>query len=127
MTASIIQPNQAATVEQVADMAYARAFGNGVVLPGGTVLVTGGQKTAHVFTDTDDALAAELFNPNTKTWMTLAAAAVARNYHSVSLLLPNGIVFSGGGGLCYVGSPESSDAGCNLAVNYAGGQVFTPP
>lgn len=108
-------------------MAYARAFGNGVVLPDGTVLVTGGQKVAHVFTDTDGALAAELFNPNTKTWKTLALAAVARNYHSVSLLLPDGTVFSGGGGLCYVGAPGSSDAACNKVVDHADGQIFTPP
>ncbi|KAI1871919.1 hypothetical protein JX265_005905 [Neoarthrinium moseri] len=124
---TIGEPNQGSTVEKVSDMAYARAFGNGVVLPDGTVLVTGGQKVAHVFTDTDGALAAELFNPTTKTWKTLASAAVARNYHSVSLLLPDGTVFSGGGGLCYVGSKGASDAACNLAVNHADGQIFTPP
>ncbi|KAH6660917.1 kelch domain-containing protein [Truncatella angustata] len=124
---TIGEPNTAATVERVADMAYARAFGNGVVLPDGTILVTGGQKVAHVFTDTDGALAAELFDPATKSWKTLALAAVARNYHSVSLLLPDGTVFSGGGGLCYVGAPGSSDAACNKAVDHADGQIFTPP
>ncbi|KAK6076034.1 galactose oxidase precursor [Seiridium cupressi] len=124
---TIGEPNEGSTVEEVADMAYARAFGNGVVLPDGTVLVTGGQKTAHVFTDTDGALAAELFNPTTKTWKTLGLAAVARNYHSISLLLPDGTVFSGGGGLCYVGAPGSSDAACDKAVDHADGQIFTPP
>jgi galactose oxidase len=124
---TIGDPYTSAAVESVANMAYARAFGNGVVLPDGTILVTGGQKTAHVFTDTDGALAAELFNPTTKTWKTLALAAVARNYHSVSLLLPDGTVFSGGGGLCYVGAPGSSDAACNKAVDHADGQIFSPP
>ncbi|KAI4601032.1 hypothetical protein KJ359_012219 [Pestalotiopsis sp. 9143b] len=124
---TIDSPYAAATVERVTNMTYARAFGNGVVLPDGNIIVTGGQKVAHVFTDTDGALAAELFNPYTKTWATLAKAAVARNYHSVSLLLPDGTVFSGGGGLCYVGAPGSSDAACNKAVDHADGQIFSPP
>ncbi|ETS83620.1 hypothetical protein PFICI_05496 [Pestalotiopsis fici W106-1] len=124
---TITSPYVNATVERVADMAYARAFGNGVVLPDGNIIVTGGQKTAHVFTDTDGATAAELFNPYTKTWKTLAKAAVARNYHSVSLLLPDGTVLSGGGGLCYVGAPGSSDAACNKAVDHADAQIFSPP
>jgi len=119
--------NEPALVERVADMSAPRAFGNGVVLPDGTVVVTGGQRTAHVFTDTAGILAAEMFNPVKKTWTRLASAAVARNYHSVSLLLPDGTVFSGGGGLCYVGAPGKSAAKCNLAVNHADGQIFTPP
>jgi galactose oxidase len=41
---------------------------------------------------------------------------VPRNYHSVGLLLPDGRVFSGGGGLC--GS---------CATNHFDGQIFTPP
>ncbi|KAH8592804.1 kelch domain-containing protein [Bisporella sp. PMI_857] len=124
---TITTPFQPAVVERVQDMAAPRAYGNGVVLPDGSVLVTGGQKTAHVFTDTDGILAAEIFNPTTKTWTQLALAAVARNYHAISILLPDGTVFSGGGGLCYVGLPGSSDANCNLAVNHADGQIFTPP
>jgi len=124
---TITNPNEPVTVERVADMSAPRAFGNGVVLPDGTVVVTGGQRTAHVFTDTSGILAAEMFNPATKTWTQLAPAAVARNYHSVSLLLPDGTVFSGGGGLCYVGGVGRSAAKCNLAVNHADGQIFTPP
>jgi galactose oxidase len=45
----------------------------------------------------------------------------------VSLLLPDATVFSGGGGLCYVGAPGSSDAACNKAVDHADGQIFSPP
>ncbi|KAL1861568.1 hypothetical protein Daus18300_008831 [Diaporthe australafricana] len=124
---TINNPNQAAAVERVADMAYPRGFANAVVLPDGQVLVTGGQKRSLVFTDTDGILAAEIFNPATKTWKTLAAEAVPRNYHSVSLLLPDGTVFSGGGGLCYVGQPGASSANCDKAVDHADGQIFTPP
>jgi galactose oxidase len=120
-------PNTNAAVERVADMAYPRGFANAVVLPDGTVLVTGGQRRSLVFTDTDGILYAELFNPATKTWKTLAAEAVPRNYHSVSILLADGRVFSGGGGLCYIARVGSSSANCNKLVDHADGQVFSPP
>ena len=42
--------------------------------------------------------------------------AVPRDYHSVAVLLPDGRVFSGGGGLC--GS---------CLTNHPDGQIFTPP
>lgn len=96
---TITEPNKPSTVEQVPSMAYPRGFANAVVLPDGQVLVTGGQRRSLVFTDTDGAMFPELFNPATKNWTTLAQEAVPRNYHSVSLLLPDATVWSGGGGL----------------------------
>jgi galactose oxidase-like protein len=43
--------------------------------------------------------AAELWNPVTGSWTTLASsAALLRGYHSTSLLLPDGRVLHGGGG-----------------------------
>ncbi|KAH7066795.1 galactose oxidase-like protein precursor [Paraphoma chrysanthemicola] len=124
---TINTPNTNAQVERVADMAYPRGFANAVVLPDGTVLVTGGQRRSLVFTDTDGILFAELFNPATKTWKTLAAEAVPRNYHAVSILLADGRVFSGGGGLCYINRVGGSSANCNKLVDHADGQVFSPP
>ncbi|KAH7081052.1 galactose oxidase-like protein precursor [Paraphoma chrysanthemicola] len=124
---TINTPNTNAQVERVADMAYPRGFANAVVLPDGTVLVTGGQRRSLVFTDTDGILFAELFNPTTKTWKTLAAEAVPRNYHAVSILLADGRVFSGGGGLCYINRVGGSSANCNKLVDHADGQVFSPP
>ncbi|CRK30965.1 hypothetical protein BN1723_003713 [Verticillium longisporum] len=114
-------------VERVPDMASPRGFANAVVLPDGTVLVTGGQRRAVVFTNTDAVLTAEIFNPTTKTWTQLAAAAVPRNYHSVSILLPDATVFTGGGGLCYVSTIGGSTAGCNKAADHADGEIFSPP
>lgn len=108
-------------------MKYPRGFSNAVVLPDGTVLVTGGQRRSLVFTDTDGILYAELFNPATKTWKTLAPEAVPRNYHSVSILLPDARVFSGGGGLCYIGQVGGSTVNCNKLVDHADGQTFSPP
>ena len=125
---TIGEPNTPAKVERVADMAYPRGFSNAVVLPDGTVLVTGGQKRSKVFTDDDGILYPELFNPATKSWKTLAPEAVPRNYHSVSILLADGRVFSGGGGLCYVAQGVGrSSANCNKLVDHADGQIFSPP
>jgi galactose oxidase len=124
---SIDRVNEPAKVERGPDMAYPRGFSNAVVLPDGTVLVTGGQRRSLVFTDTDGILWAELYNPATKSWRTLAAEAVPRNYHSVSILLADGRVFSGGGGLCYAGARGRSTVECNKLVDHADGQTFSPP
>ena len=109
---SITDPGVPATVERVPDMAWARgyvgpqtflteadffhSFANGVVLPDGKVIVTGGQLRSAVFTDIESVLVPEMFDPATKTWIQLAPAAVPRNYHSVSILLPDGTIFVGG-------------------------------
>jgi galactose oxidase len=123
----IDEPNAKPKVERIADMAYPRGFSNAVVLPDGTVLVSGGQRRSMVFTDDQGVLYSELFDPATKSWKTLAPQAVPRNYHGVSILLADGRVFSGGGGLCYVGNIGRSSANCNKLVDHADGQVFSPP
>ncbi|MEU5259627.1 discoidin domain-containing protein [Amycolatopsis sp. NPDC021455] len=105
-----------AKVARVGDMAFARAFANSVVLPDGTVVVIGGQARAVPFSDQTAVLTPELWNPATGKFTRLASMAVPRNYHSVANLLPDGRVFSGGGGLCG-----------NCATNHFDGQVFTPP
>lgn len=107
----------AATVTKLPSMSYARAFANGVALPDGTVLVVGGQSYAVPFTDTTPALPAELFDPRTGAWRTMAPIAVPRTYHSVALLLPDATVVAGGGGLC----------GTGCAQNHFDLQVFSPP
>ncbi|KAH6663289.1 galactose oxidase [Plectosphaerella plurivora] len=115
------------TVERVADMGAPRGFANAVVLPDGTILVTGGQRRSIVFTNTAAVLEAELFNPATKEWTQLAAQAVPRNYHSVSILMPDGTVFSGGGGLCYVSTIGGSTKNCDTSVDHPNGEIFSPP
>ncbi|EWG45879.1 hypothetical protein FVEG_06522 [Fusarium verticillioides 7600] len=120
-------PYKPASVKRVADMAFPRGFGNAVVLPDGTVLVTGGQRKAMVFTNTDGILVPELYNPATNKWTQLAPHAVPRNYHSVSILLPDATVFIGGGGLCYVAKIGGSTAGCDKTADHADGEIFQPP
>ena len=64
---------------------------NLTVLADGSVLATGGQKTngGGGLVDLANAVyTAERWDPATGAWTELAAAAVARQYHSVALLLP---------------------------------------
>ncbi len=104
------------TVLPVAPMQYARGFHNSVVLPNGQVIVIGGMPNPVAFSDFNAVLAPELWDPTTKTWSSLASMQVPRNYHSVALLLPDGRVFSGGGGLCE-----------NCGANHPDAQIYSPP
>ncbi|KAH7124213.1 hypothetical protein EDB81DRAFT_912197 [Dactylonectria macrodidyma] len=124
---TIGEPFKPVVAERVADMAFPRGFANAVVLPDGTVLVTGGQRKSVVFTNTDGILVPELFNPATKKWTQLVPHAVPRNYHSVSILLPDATVFIGGGGLCYVATVGGSTAKCDKTADHADGEIFQPP
>ncbi|SAL53630.1 oxidase [Caballeronia sordidicola] len=97
-------------------MAYKRAFSSSVALPNGQVVVVGGQAFAQPFSDDTAVLTPELWDPTTKVFSQLAPQAVPRTYHSVALLLPDGRVLSGGGGLC---------GGC--ATNHTNVEILTPP
>lgn len=110
-------PHRPVVVKRVANMAYARAFSNSVVLPNGDVLVVGGQQHPQTFTDTGAVLSPELWNPATGRFTVMAPEAIPRDYHSVAILLPDGRVFSGGGGLC----------GDGCTANHPDGQIFSPP
>jgi galactose oxidase len=104
-------------------MSYARAFANGVVLPDGTVFLSGGQTYAKPFQDTNAVLVPELWDPSTGYWTQLNPMAIPRTYHSVAILMPDATVFNGGGGLCgpctqYGGVPES---------NHFDAEIFVPP
>lgn len=110
-------PNTEAEVTKLPDMSYARSFGNAVVLPDGKVLVAGGQAYAKPFNDETAALPCELFDPETNSFTIVAPIAVARVYHSIGLLLADGTVLSGGGGLCGKGCKE----------NHFDAQIWSPP
>lgn len=98
-------------------MSWARRHVNATVLPDGTVLATGGSSSAG-----NDAagtvLAAELWDPATGQWTTMASAQVPRIYHSTTLLLPDGRVLSAGGG-----RPKAQNGGAhNLNAEF-----YSPP
>jgi hypothetical protein len=61
--------------------------------------VTGGSSSSEDTNSnsTSPAYAAEMWNPVTNTWTTLASNTVYRGYHSIALLLPDGRVLSAGG------------------------------
>ncbi len=104
------------TVTPTASMTYARSFANSVVLPTGQIFTVGGQTYAVPFSDETADLYPEMWDPTTGAWTVMAEEAEPRVYHSAAVLLPDGTVFSGGGGLC--GS---------CATNHPDGQIFYPP
>ena len=98
-TAEVIDLNQPSpTWRAVGSMAFARRQLNATLLPDGNVLVTGGT-SAPGFNDPAGAVhAAELWNPTTEQWTTLASSSgIPRVYHSTALLLPDARVLSMGG------------------------------
>lgn len=115
-SAQLIDAGNGLKVERVAPMAYARAFHSSVVLPTGHVMVLGGQTFAVPFSDDNSILVPEMWDPVTRVFERMPAMETPRNYHSVALLLADGRVWTGGGGLC---------GACN--TNHADYQVLTPP
>jgi hypothetical protein len=102
-------------------MAFPRRHLNSTVLPDGTVLITGGT-TGGGFVDinpADAARAAELWDPKTNQWTTLASNSVMRVYHSVSLLMPDGTVLHGASGNALAGPVPVPDE-----PNH---EIFSPP
>ncbi|WP_258046262.1 galactose oxidase-like domain-containing protein [Leifsonia shinshuensis] len=112
-TLDMNQPNPA--WRPTAPMAYPRSFVDLTNLPDGTVLATGGG-TDKSGQDLSKAVKpAEIWNPATGTWTTVAALTAPRLYHSVAILLPDGRVFVSGGG---------GDTGVADQLSY---QIYSPP
>lgn len=95
-------------------MRYGRFNHNLLMLPDGRVLVVGGSSDVYAKSRTGQ-LAAELWDPATEAWTTLASMTDPRMYHSSAILLPDGRVLVGGGG--------RSDP----AEDYFSAQIYSPP
>jgi galactose oxidase-like protein/Big-like domain-containing protein len=107
-------------VSSTAPMAFGRRQHNLTVLADGSVLATGGNSSGAGLVDLNAGVyPAELWNPATGQWRTLAAMQVTRQYHSTALLLPDGRVLSSGGGIC-----GTCDQVGYLAKN---AEIFSPP
>jgi galactose oxidase len=116
-TAEVIDLNAATPAwKSVASMANRRRQLNSTVLPDGMVLVTGGSSVSGFDNPAGAVYAAELWNPATNAWTTLASAARYRGYHSFAVLLPDARVLTGGSQLTVTG-----------AANGANAEVFSPP
>ena len=114
-TAEVINLNAASPAWQyTGSMRYARRHANAVVLPDGTVLVVGGTSKGVNVAD-GRVLVAELWNPSTGQWTSLASMKTPRLYHSTAMLLPDGRVIAGGGGRGSSGAP------------YPNCEIFSPP
>jgi galactose oxidase len=112
---TIGSPPAAPSVLKLTSMTYQRAFANGVVLPNGQIMITGGQSFAVPFSDDTAIMNPELWDPVSQTFTILPAHDVPRTYHSVALLILDGRVFTGGGGVC--GS---------CATNHPNAQIYSP-
>ena len=107
-------------------MSAPRRHLNSTILPDGNVLVTGGTAGAG-FVNIDPGLAvreAEVWNPATGDWTTLAANSRMRVYHSVSLLLPDGTVLHGASGDALAIQPGG---GIVDVPNERNHEIFSPP
>ena len=126
--------NGAETIDLTADspawhatsaMHFRRRQHNATILADGTVLVTGGTQGPG-FNDVDpgDPIhAAELWDPATGNWTVLAEEAVDRCYHATAVLLPDGRVFSAGGGEY---APQNNVANPPKDT-HSDAQFFSPP
>jgi hypothetical protein len=79
-------------VRSVGSLQYGRKYLAPVILPDGKVVVFGGAAQGN----SNPRYVPEMFNPSTETWTSLAAARVPRVYHQVSMLLPDGRVWTAG-------------------------------
>lgn len=100
------------------DMGMPRRHGNLTILADGTLLETGGHTgSVHQDFEPDKAVfSAEIWNPESGNWTTMASMQVNRLYHSTSVLLPDGRVISGGTGYPF-----------DLIYNEANAEIFSPP
>ncbi|KAK0642166.1 hypothetical protein B0T16DRAFT_449409 [Cercophora newfieldiana] len=105
-----------ATITETDPLNHARTFHNVVVLPNGDVFVAGGMVKGEPFHDETAVLTPEMWSPVSKTWKPMAPNSIPRTYHSFSLLLQDGTVLVGGGGL-------SGTDPCN----HYDAQIYTPP
>lgn len=86
-----------------------------VILPTGEIFVEGGVRVEN--DDGTGVLAAELYDPVGNEWFKLPEAKIVRNYHHVSLLLPNGSIYVGG---------SNVNAGPGLGARIFDIEVFKP-
>lgn len=101
-------------------MAFARQNLNLTLLPTGEVLATSGTAGTGFNDLTKVVLAAEIWNPATGVWRTVASASVPRGYHSTAILLPDARVLVAGSG-------NGMDARGKAAPNQLSGELYSPP
>jgi hypothetical protein len=104
-------------VSTATSMNYARTHLSATLLADGQIFVNGGNTSGLTFDDTTSIYQSEVWNPATGTWRLGATAQKPRNYHAVALLLPDGRVWTAGGGGCGTDCPE----------NHQDAEMYYPP
>jgi galactose oxidase len=111
-------------------MKFPRRQHNALVLPDGTVLVTGGTRGGGGpntgFNDLNAGQpvhTAELWDPNTENFTELTAESVDRCYHSTLVLLPDATVLSAGSGEYRPDNQNPNDP----QDSHRDAQIFSPP
>ena len=108
-----------AIVTEQAGLKFPRTMHQSIVLPTGEVVVVGGVGSIDLSTGLDRdnfaRLKPESWNPSTNTWTSLAAMVTPRSYHSTAILMSDGRILAGGGGLC------------DCDFNHPDVELFSPP
>jgi len=103
------------SVSTISPMLFPRTDSDGTILANGDVFMNGGGYYHFLGHSPTHIYVPETWDPATDKWTLGAAAANPRGYHSSTLLLPDGRIWTGGG--------ECGDE-CNKGKT---AQVYTPP
>jgi galactose oxidase len=96
-TAEVIDLTAAApNWRNVGPMAFARRYLNGTLMADGKILISGGLSNSPPEDCTAPVLPAEIWDPATAAFTTVASMPHYRGYHSTAVLLPDGRVLSAG-------------------------------
>jgi hypothetical protein len=81
-------------IKELKSMNFARSRVNATIMPDGNIFLNGG----HSYNDLEfSVFTPEIYNPNTQTVREMSNSYFRRNYHSTSLLLPDGRILTAGG------------------------------
>ena len=80
-------------IKELKSMNFARANGDATILPDGNIFINGGQS----YNEQYSVFTPEIYNPITQTTKNMSKSYFRRNYHSTSLLLPDGRILTAGG------------------------------
>jgi hypothetical protein len=103
-------------------MSFARRQASSLLLPDGTILTTGGTSASGFNNITGAVFAAERWDPTSGHWTVMAGANVVRQYHSNTILIPDGRVVSLGGGHPGADHPDGSQSPDNFNA-----EIYSPP
>jgi hypothetical protein len=102
-------------------MAFARRHLNATLLPTGEVLVVGGTNGSGFNNAAGSVHAAEIWNPASGTWKTVASNSINRIYHSTAVLLPDARVLVAGAGENFDPDTRTND------VDQFNAELYSPP